>query len=76
MADAPQPQFIPTPGSSNIAGYAYDASTDTLTISFTSGDDYHFLNVPPAVVRDFGNSGSKGQFFHRQIKGRYGYEPL
>lgn len=75
MADAAG--FISTPSSSHIAGFSYDPSTDTLTVEFVDGSAYQYLNVTPAVARQFeAEKANAGKFFHRHIKGRYGFEPL
>jgi lysyl-tRNA synthetase class 2 len=63
-----------SPASSNIEDVEYDDSTDTLTVTFTGGDMYDYMNVPAAVYRAFASAPSAGQFFHRQIKGRYQYD--
>lgn len=74
MADAAG--FISTPSSSHIAGFSYDPSTDTLTVEFVDGSSYDYLNVPASVARQFeAEKANAGRFFHRQIKGRYSYEP-
>lgn len=61
-------------GSSNIGNVTFDGATDTLTVEFTSGDVYDYFNVPRSVFLAFKQAGSFGQFFGRQIKGRYAYE--
>lgn len=61
-------------GSSNIAQFTFDPATDTLTIEFADGSEYDYMNVPASVYRAFGAAGSAGQFFHRNIKGRYSYD--
>lgn len=62
------------PASSHIAQVDWDGDTDTLTIEFTDGRSYDYMNVPGAVFREFQASGSAGQFFNRQIKQRYAAE--
>jgi hypothetical protein len=74
MVDATPPRVVKTPSSNHIAQFSFDASTDTLTIWFRSGDEYDFMNVPASVARSFEASDSAGQFFIRQIKGRYSYD--
>jgi lysyl-tRNA synthetase class 2 len=65
-----------SPASSNIASVSHDDSTDTLTVDFTDGSTYEYMNVPASVYRAFMAAGSAGQFFHRQVKGRYQYESV
>lgn len=63
-----------TPGSTNIAEISFDPNTDTLTVEFVDGALYDYMNVPRSVYLDFCAAGSAGQFFARQVKGRYSYE--
>lgn len=60
--------------SSNIDEFRYDKSTDTLQVDFTDGSTYQYMNVLPQTHRAFQSAASKGEFFARQIKGRYPYE--
>ena len=62
------------PASSNIEQVDFDDATDTLTITFTGGDEYDYMNVPVSLYRQMQAAPSAGQFFHRQIKGRYQYD--
>lgn len=59
--------------SSHIESAEFDPDTDTLTLTFTGGDSYDYLNVPPSTYRALCAAGSQGQFFHRAIKGRFAY---
>lgn len=67
-------ETYPVRGSSNIASLAFDDATDTLTVEFLDGKEYDYFNVPGSVFRAFKTAGSAGQYFARQIKGRYAYE--
>lgn len=67
--------FAP-PGSSHIATVSYDSDTQELEIEFQSGDSYAYSSVPQAVVEGFRAASSAGQYFHRQIKGRYSSRPV
>lgn len=60
--------------STNIAEFRYDRTTDTLQVDFVDGSTYEYMNVPPQTHRAFQSAGSKGEFFARQIRGRYPYE--
>lgn len=60
--------------SSNINGFRYDKSTDTLRIDFMDGSSYEYYNVPPQTHRAFQAAASKGEFLVRHIKGRFNYE--
>lgn len=63
-----------SPASSTIEQVDFDGDTDTLTITFNGGRLYDYFNVPRSVVAAMQAAGSAGQFFARQIKGRYAYE--
>lgn len=65
--------------SSQVAGFGYDAKTQTLAVQFpgrgaTPGSVYHYSAVPPEVFADFQASESKGKFFGSKIRGHFGYE--
>lgn len=61
--------------SSFIDELEFDAETDTLTITFSDGATFDYMNVSPATYRNFCLAPSAGKFFHRQIKDRYSFEP-
>jgi len=69
-------EVMPTPESSNIAAISYDEMAAVLTIEFNSGQTYEYTGVQPAAWRSFQRAGSKGEYFHRQIKGRYATEQV
>ena len=46
----------------------------TLEIQFRGGETYRYLNVPPSIYEGLIDAASKGQFFHRSIRGRYAYQ--
>lgn len=48
----------------------------TLTITFTSGGEYKYDDVPEDVVNAFWKADSAGQFYHRNIKGQYKWEKV
>ncbi len=62
------------PGSSNLASATYDPEVENLVIEFQSGSSYTFFNVPPSIYRGLQTAGSAGEYFARQIKGRFSYE--
>lgn len=63
---------IQTPGSSNIASADYDDETQLLAVTFKAGGTWEYENVSPETWDGFKGASSKGEFLHRQIKGRYG----
>ena len=62
--------------SSNIAAVGYDDDTQTLTIEFRSGGTCEFYDVPEQVHQGLMQSGSLGQDFQSEIRGRYRYVRL
>ncbi|KKN54196.1 hypothetical protein LCGC14_0594890 [marine sediment metagenome] len=59
--------------SSNIASIGYDENQMVLEVEFLNGRIYHYEGVPEYVFKDFLNSGSKGSFFHSNIRNTYPY---
>lgn len=57
--------------STALSSARYDTDTEEMEIVFTSGSSYTFNNVPQKVFEDLRDSGSPGQYYHRNIKGRY-----
>lgn len=55
-----------------IESIGYDVDSATLQIIFKSDHSvWHYYDVSENVFREFQYSGSKGKFFHGQIKGNY-----
>ena len=65
--------------SSSIAAAAYDRARRTLRVMFKPGKashrggTYDYFDVPEAVVREFLNAPSLGQFVNWRIKPYYEY---
>ncbi len=66
--------FIPR--SSHIGEVRYDSDTRDMFITFADGSEYRYLSVPVTVFQGIQNAPSAGQYFHRQIKDRYGFEAM
>jgi len=60
--------------SSNLDSVGYDAENEILEVAFRSGGVYRYFSVPQHVYDGLMSSGSKGQYFHRNIKGQYSWE--
>ena len=58
--------------SSNIRSIGYDAWTGSLEVRFHSGGIYQHYDVPATLHREFLDAGSKGGFYHRNLKNGYG----
>lgn len=57
--------------SSNIAGASYDDERKVLTITFTSGGEYEYLNCPRETYEGLEAAPSPGSFFARNIRNVY-----
>ena len=56
-----------------IAGFMYDAKSETLIVSFAKGGTHVYTGVPKSLVDAFNAASSKGKFFNYFIKnGGYG----
>ena len=64
-------QWIDTPESSHISGFAYDPEQSTLFLEFKHKTIYSYQAVPKTVFQSFRIAGSKGKFFHSEIKTHY-----
>jgi hypothetical protein len=62
--------------SSNLDAVVYDGATRVMTITFTSGAEYAYSDVPPNVHAGLVSAASKGRYFHAWIRGRYRYTVL
>ncbi len=63
-------------GSSRLSEASYEPDVEDLTLTFQDDSQYLYRNVPNQVYRGLCSAGSPGQYFDRQIKGRFGYERL
>lgn len=70
---AAAPMSFPTPGSSNVAGYRYDAATKQLFVTYKGGGTYQYNDVPPAAFKKLRTNKSVGKTINKTIKGG-GYE--
>ncbi|MEJ6789347.1 KTSC domain-containing protein [Brevundimonas sp. BR2-1] len=62
--------------SSVIRQFSYDEPRRRLRITFTSGDVYDYLDVPPMVPDGLRAAGSKGRFFSARIRDRFAFERI
>jgi len=63
--------------SSNLASVGYDISTSVLEIEFRNGNVYQYYGVPAQVYEELMNAGSKGSYFHRNIRnGGYSFSKI
>ena len=59
--------------SSTLLRIRYDEKTSTLEIEFKGGRVYQYFDVPKPIFEALLQAGSKGEFFHGQIKGQFRY---
>ena len=59
--------------SSSIAAIGYDMGRRVLEIEFVHGGVYQYSGVPASVYTAMMHSPSKGQFFHRSVRGFYSF---
>lgn len=57
--------------SSVVRYFCYDAERRRLQIQYVSGNVYEYFDVPERVYEEMKNSGSKGAFLNKEIKGKY-----
>jgi hypothetical protein len=57
--------------STAIAAITYQVDR-TLIVEFTDGTEYDIPNFPPAVLREWLAAPSKGGFWNRNVRGKYG----
>jgi len=57
--------------SSNLKSVGYDESRQTLAVEFASGNVYHYAGVPTEVFEELSLSKSLGQFYAKNIKGKF-----
>lgn len=57
--------------SSYLLAGVYEDDKQELTITFRDGTGWLYSNVPQGIWEGLKAAGSAGQYFHRQIKGRY-----
>ena len=62
--------------SSNLAKVGYDATNNKLYIEFKDSSLYVYFGVPKGVFNDLLSAPSKGQYFHRNIRGKYHYQQI
>lgn len=59
--------------SSVIRRYSYDEAKHRLDITFVSGEDYSYFDVPEAVVSGLSSARSKGRYFQKHIRDHFPY---
>lgn len=66
-------EWISTPESSNIAGFGYAKTTQTLTVEFKNGNRYDYYDVPEHIFEGMKSADSKGKYLNAHVKNHYRY---
>lgn len=61
----------PVKNSSFVSAAGYNEPSQTLRVTFKSGQGYDYHGVPAEVAQGFLAADKKGAFFHHKIKGAY-----
>ena len=56
-----------------IRTFAYDAASQTLAVTFTSGRRYRYHAVPAETYAAMKSAFAKGEFFNKRIRDRFRY---
>jgi hypothetical protein len=59
--------------SSSLAAIGYDTESQILTVEFRKSGTYEFFDVPESAYQELMSSGSHGEYFARNIRGKYRY---
>lgn len=63
--------------STQITMIGYEATEQTLTVTFKSGSTYEYYEVPTQIAHAFLQAESVGSFFHRNIRSKpYRYKKI
>jgi len=62
--------------SSVIRQFSYDEPGRRLRVTFTSGDVYDYVDVPPEAASGLRAAFSKGRFFATRIRDCYRFERI
>ena len=73
---SPHPISLTPVQSSNLQAVGYDPDANVLAVQFGSGHIFHYANVPLKLWEGLEAAPSKGQFYAREIKGRFTAEKV
>jgi hypothetical protein len=60
--------------SSSISSIGHDSTTNTLAVTFTSGQTYHYSKVPKEVFERMDKAESAGKFLQSHIVGKFAHK--
>jgi hypothetical protein len=61
--------FIPS--SSNLSEVSYNSETQEMVITFKTGNQYSYRNVPQSVYMSLQRAPSPGSYFYKNIRSSY-----
>ena len=67
-------ETVAFPDSSNVASASYDAETQTMEVTFTSGSTYRAVSVPASKWAGLKDHPSAGSFYYRHLKGSHSWQ--
>lgn len=62
--------------SSSLAAIGHNAEENVLVVEFVNGSVYRYLDVPAQTYQQLLRAESKGAYFNRLVRTRFGYERL
>lgn len=62
--------------SANIKGATFNINEKTLKITFSSGAEYEYSEVPHEVFSGFDNADSQGKYFNTNISKKYNFKKI
>jgi len=62
--------------STAIRRIIYDPTDRELWVTFVSGREYVYFDVPPEKFSAFSHASSRGGFFNREIRDQYAYREV
>lgn len=62
--------------SSVIKYFNYDEQSHTLKITFVTGLEYHYKQVPEKIFQMLKAAGSKGRYFNHYIKDKFKFKKV
>jgi hypothetical protein len=63
-------------GSTAVKEFGYDAHSQSLLVTFTTGRSYAYKGVPLKTYQAMQNANSKGRFVNSAIKDKFPYSRL
>ncbi len=62
--------------STAIQSFHFQPATRQLSVTFVTGREYVYEDVPPGIYKAFRAAGTRGRFFNAQIRDRYDFREI